>query len=100
VNQRAHEIGVRMALGAQPREVLRMVIADGMKPVVLGLALGILSVFALARALASLLFAVSASDPATLTCVTLLFFAVALAALLLPARRAARFDPLQVLRTD
>ena len=100
VNQRAHEIGVRMALGAQPREVLRMVITDGMKPVALGLALGILSVLALTRALASLLFAVSASDPVTLTLVTLLFSAVALAALLLPARRAAKLDPLHVLRAD
>lgn len=100
VNQRAHEIGVRMALGAQPREVLRLIIADGMKPVLLGLTLGILSVFALTKALASLLFAVSASDPATLIGVTLLFCGVALAALLLPARRAAHFDPLQVLRTD
>jgi predicted permease len=100
VNQRAHEIGVRMAIGAQRSDVLRMVITDGMKPVVAGVALGILSVFALTRVLATLLFAVSPSDPATLACVTLLFCGVSLAALLVPARRATKIDPLDVLRTD
>ena len=100
INQRAHEIGVRMAVGAQRRDILRMVITDGMKPVLLGLVLGILSVFALTKSLASLLFAVSASEPATLAAVTLLFFAVSLAALYLPARRAASIDSLAVLRTE
>jgi len=100
VNQRAHEIGVRMALGAQRGDVLSMVIRDGMKPVLLGLALGILSVFALTKAVGSLLFAVSASDPATLTCVTLLFSGISFAALIVPARRAANIDSLALLRTD
>jgi putative ABC transport system permease protein len=100
VNQRAHEIGVRMAIGAQRRDVLWMVIADGIKPVLAGLTLGILSVFALTKAVASLLFAVSASDPATLAGVTILFSGVSLAALYLPARRATKIDPLAVLRTD
>jgi ABC-type antimicrobial peptide transport system permease subunit len=100
VNQRAHEIGIRMAMGAQRGDVLRMVIADGMKPVVARLALGILSVFALTRALATLLFAVSASDPATLAWVTFLFCGVSIVALLVPDRRAAKIDPLEVLRTD
>ena len=100
VNQRVHEIGVRMAIGAQRRDVLWMVIADGIKPVLAGLALGILSVFALTKAVTSLLFAVSPSDPATLASVTLLFGGVALAALYLPARRATRIDPLAILRTD
>ena len=100
VNQRMHEIGVRMAMGAQPSDVLRMVIMDGLKPVLVGLALGILSVFALTRVVASLLFAVSASDPTTLASVTLLFCGMSLAALLLPARRAANMNPLAVLRTD
>lgn len=100
VNQRAHEIGVRMAIGAQRRNVLWMVIADGIKPVLAGLVIGILSVFALTKTLASLLFAVSASDPATLAGVTFLFSGVALAALYLPARRAIRIDPLAVLRID
>jgi putative ABC transport system permease protein len=100
VNQRTHEFGVRMALGAQPSDVLRMVIMDGLKPVLLGLALGILSVFALTRAVASLLFAVSASDPAALISVTVLFCSVSLVAVIVPAQRAAKMDSLAVLRTD
>jgi predicted permease len=100
VNQRAHEIGVRMALGARRSHVLRMVITDGIKPVLAGLALGILSVLGLSKALASLVYAVSASDPATLADVTLLFGCVSLAALYFPARRATRIDPLAILRTD
>jgi predicted permease len=100
VNQRAHEIGVRMAMGARGSHVLRMVIADGMKPVLGGLALGILSVFGISKALASLVYGVSASDPATLAGVTLLFGCVSLGALYLPARRATRIDPLVILRTD
>ncbi len=100
VNQRAHEIGVRMAMGAEPGHVLWMVIADGSKPILVGLALGILSVFALSKALASLVYAVSPSDPATLAGVTVIFGCVSLAALCLPARRATRIDPLVTLRTD
>ena len=100
VNQRAHEISVRMAIGAQRSDVLRMVIRDGMKPVIVGIVLGLLSVFALTRVLASLLFAVSASDPATLAWVTLLFCGVSFAAILVPARRAATIDSLALLRTD
>jgi putative ABC transport system permease protein len=96
----AHEIGVRMAVGAQKSDVLRMVISDGIKPVLLGLALGILSVCALTKAVASLLFAVSPSDPATLFLVTLLFIGASLAALLVPARRATNMDSLAVLRTE
>ena len=100
VNQRAHEIGVRMALGAQPRNVLRIVMTEGMRPVLAGLALGILGVFALSKAVASLLFAVSASDPSMLAGVTLLFCSVSLAALYGPARRAIKIDPLAVLRAE
>jgi len=100
VNERTHEIGVRMAIGAQPSDVLRMVIVDGMKPVLVGLALGILSVFALTRAVASLLFAVSASDPAALVSVSIVFCSVSLVAVIVPAHRAAKMDSLAVLRTD
>ena len=100
VNQRVHEIAVRMAMGARRSHVLRMVIVDGIKPVLAGLALGILSVFGLSKALANLVYAISASDPATLVGVTLLFGCVSLAALYLPARRATRIDPLVILRTD
>jgi predicted permease len=100
VNQRVHEIGVRMAMGAQRSHVLKMVIGDGIKPVLTGLALGMLGVFGLSNALASLVFAVSTSDPATLAGVTVLFGCVSLAALYLPARRATRIDPLVALRYE
>jgi putative ABC transport system permease protein len=100
VNQRVHEIGVRMAMGAQRGHVLKMVIGDGIKPVIAGLALGMLGVFGLSNALASLVFAVSASDPAALAGVTVLFGCVSLAALYLPARRATRIDPLVALRYE
>ena len=100
VNQQALEIGIRMAIGAQRSDVLRMVIREAMTPVMAGLALGLLSVFALTRALASLLFAVSASDPGTLAWVTLLFCGVSFAAILVPARRAAKIDSLALVRTD
>jgi len=100
VKQRAHEIGVRMAMGARRSHVLRMVIADGIKPVLAGLALGILSVLGLNKALSSLVYAVSTSDPATLAIVTLLFGCVSLAALYLPAQRATRVDPMAALRYE
>jgi ABC-type antimicrobial peptide transport system permease subunit len=77
-----------------------MVIADGIKPVLAGIALGILGVFGLRTVLESLVYRVSTSDPATLAGVTLLFGGVSLSALYLPARRATRIDPLVILRTD
>jgi predicted permease len=100
VNQRAREIGVRMAMGARPSHMLRMVIGEGIKPVLAGLAVGILSVFGLSKALTSLVYGVSASDPATLAGVTLIFGCMSLTALYLPARRATRINPLVILRTD
>jgi putative ABC transport system permease protein len=100
VNQWEHEIGVRLALGAQHSHVLKMVIIDGIKPVAAGLVLGLLGVLGLTKALASLVYAVSASDPATLAGVALLFACVSLAARYLPARRATKIDPLAILRTD
>jgi ABC-type antimicrobial peptide transport system permease subunit len=100
VNQRAHEIGVRMAMGARHSHVLRMVIADGIKPVLAGLAFGILCVFALSKVLARMVYVVSASDSATLAAVTLMFGGVSLATLYLPARRATKIDPLVIVRTD
>jgi putative ABC transport system permease protein len=100
VNQRVHEIGVRMAMGAQRSQVLKMVIGDGIKPVLAGVALGLVGVWGLRKALSSLVYAVSASDPATLAGVTFLFGCVSLAALCLPARRATRIDPLVALRFE
>jgi putative ABC transport system permease protein len=100
VEQRTGEIGVRMALGAQTRDVLRMVVNQGMRPVVIGLAIGIVSAFALGRLIASQLYKVSSYNPALLGGATVLLAAIALVACLLPARRASMVDPIQALRTE
>ena len=100
VEQRTGEIGVRMALGAQTRDVLQLVVSQGMKPVVSGLALGIIATFALGRLIAAQLYQVSAYDPVLLGGATVLFAAIALMACLLPARRATKVDPIQALRTE
>jgi putative ABC transport system permease protein len=100
VELRTQEIGVRMALGARPADVLGMVLAQGGRLVALGLAGGILLAFAIRRWLASLLFGVTATDPATLVGVALLLALVALAACYVPARRATRVDPLLALRQE
>src|SRR5881409_1354596 len=100
VEQRTGEIGVRMALGAQTRDVLRLVVNQGMKPVLVGLAIGIAAAFALGRLIGSQLYQVSAHNPALLGGATVLLAAIALVACLLPARRAALVDPVQALRTE
>jgi predicted permease len=100
VEQRTGEIGVRMALGAQTLDVLSLVVNQGMKPVVSGLALGIIATFALGRLIAAQLYQVSAYDPVLLGGATVLLAATALMACLLPARRATRVDPIQALRTE
>jgi len=100
VEQRTGEIGVRMALGAQTRDVLRLVVTQGMKPVVIGLVIGIVSAFALGRLITSQLYQVSAHNPALLGGATVLLAAIALVACLLPARRATLVDPIQALRTE
>jgi putative ABC transport system permease protein len=100
VEQRTGEIGVRMALGAQTRDVLRLIVNQGMKPVVIGLVIGIVSAFALGRLLTSQLYEVSARNPALLAGSTVLLAAIALIACLVPARRAAHVDPIQALRTE
>jgi len=100
VEQRTGEIGVRMALGAQTRDVLRLVVNQGMKPVFIGLAIGIASAFALGRLITSQLYDVSAHNPALLAGSTLLLATIALIACLLPARRATHVDPIQALRAE
>jgi predicted permease len=100
VEQRTGEIGVRIALGAQTRDVLRMVVNQGMKPVVVGLVVGVAAAFALGRLIRTQLYEVSAHNPALLAGSTVLLAAIALIACLLPARRATHVDPIQALRAE
>jgi len=100
VNQRMHEIGVYMALGAQHRDVLRLVMKDGLKLGVLGIGLGLAGAIALTRVMVSLLFEVKPTDPATLIGVALLLAAVAMLACYIPARRALSIHPMTALRRE
>src|ERR1700676_1154269 len=100
VNQQTREIGLRMALGAQRGDVMRLILGQGLRLTVLGLSLGILVALGLMRVLVSLLFDVRAYDPSTYTAVTLLLTGVALLACYIPARRAMRVDPMVALRYD
>ena len=97
-SQRRHEIGIRMALGAQPRDILRMALSEGMTLVAVGLGAGLVGALILTRFLRSLLYAVSPNDPLTFAALPALLAAVALLACLVPARRATQTDPLVALR--
>jgi predicted permease len=100
VAQRVHEIGIRMALGAQPRDILRIIVGQGGRMALAGTALGTAASFGLTRLIANLLFGVSPADPITFACVAALILCVTLAASYIPARRAMRVDPMVALRHE
>jgi len=100
VGQRTHEIGVRMALGAQPRDVMRLVLGQGLRMAFLGLVIGMAAALALTRLMASQLFGVSSHDPLTFATVGVLLTVIALLACYVPARRAIRVDPLVALKYE
>jgi putative ABC transport system permease protein len=98
VSRRRREIGVRTALGARAADVLRLVLGQGLRLTALGIVLGLAAAFWLTRWLSSLLFEITPVDPATFSSASVLLLAVALAACWIPARRAARIEPIQALR--
>jgi putative ABC transport system permease protein len=100
VSERTREIGVRVALGAEPGQIAALIVGDGARPVLAGVAIGIGGALALSSLLKSLLFGVGPRDPLTFVIAPFVLMAVALIAAYVPARRAARLDPMQALRTQ
>jgi putative ABC transport system permease protein len=100
VRRRTREIGIRMALGAQVRDVLRLVVTDGMMPTLIGVIIGVAGALFLGRAVAKLVYGVSPSDPATLLAVALILAGVAFLASVIPAYRATKVEPMTALHEE
>jgi ABC-type antimicrobial peptide transport system permease subunit len=100
VRRRVREIGIRMALGASHSDVLRMIVTDGMKPILLGVGIGLAAALALSRLVASLVFGVRPTDPLTFAAVVLILITVGMLANVLPAYRATRIEPVRTLREE
>lgn len=100
VSRRTHEIGIRLALGAEPGRILRMILNQGLILILTGAVIGLIGAMALTRMMSQLLFGVSATDPAVFAIISLLLIAFALVACFLPARKATQIDPLAALRHE
>jgi putative ABC transport system permease protein len=100
VTRRTQEIGIRMSIGAQRSDVLRLILGEGARMAALGVVIGIAASMAITRLMSSLLFGISATDPVTFVCVAVLLSLVALLASYIPARRAMRVDPIVALRYE